>query len=45
MNDYECFGSLSSILSRNESQLNENNNRYSTEYFKHFQLIFKHFFL
>jgi hypothetical protein len=41
MNEYECFGSLSTILSVNEIQLNENIKRDITEHLKQLRLPFK----
>lgn len=44
MNVYEYFGSLSAILSENESQLNDNIERDIAEYLKQLQLMFKDYF-
>jgi hypothetical protein len=44
MNEYECFGSLSTILSENEIQLNENIKRDNTEHLKQLRLTFKDYF-
>jgi hypothetical protein len=44
MNEYECFGSLSTILSESEIQLNENIKRNITEHLKQLRLTFKDYF-
>lgn len=44
MNEYDCFGSLSSFLSENKIQLNENIKKDISEHLKQLQLTFKDYF-
>ncbi|CAH1957199.1 unnamed protein product [Acanthoscelides obtectus] len=44
MNEYDCFGFLSSLLSENKIQLNESIKRDITEHLKQLQLTFNEYF-